>query len=484
MMPRPFIQLFKTPRSQYVFDVNKNEMLPVSAEAFGFLKSCMDGAANVEEAKLPEILELRQQGYLATESVVQDIYHPYTPYLSDFLGRKISQMTLQVTQGCNLRCKYCIYSEEINQHQRSHSSKSMDWETAKKAVDFLYAHSIDSDRVTIGFYGGEPLLNLPLIKQVIAYSRELFDGKEIGYTITTNGTLLTDEIMHFLADEDINLMISLDGPKEIHDRNRVFAGGGGTFDTIMKNLERFKKIAPEYFEHILFSMVMDPANDFDCINEISISVEDFNTHNLNATIVDRDYDEKKVAFSEEYIWKSRYQTFLAFLSILGRFPEEHVSAISRNSAAILIRDSEHTDVFGGLHKIDAPSGPCIPGQKRLFVNTDGNLFPCERVSETSPVMCIGSLDTGFDFEKAANLLNVGAITKDACRNCWAIRHCTSCAKKADIGESALSPQYKLSHCEAVRFETYEKLRQLIMLNEIGIYYGNQVQGKRDTNDES
>lgn len=483
-MVRPFIQLFKTPRAQYVFDANKNEIIPVAEETYRFLLKCLNGEADVTAATLDEIQQLRQEGYLATESVVKDICHPYTPFIEDFLSRKVSQMTLQVTQGCNLRCKYCIYSEDINQHQRSHSSKSMDWETAKKAVDFLYAHSIDSEHVTIGFYGGEPLLALPLIRQVVAYSKELFDGKEISYTITSNGTLLTDEIMRFLADEEIGLMISLDGPKEIHDKNRVFAGGGGTFDTIMKNLATFKEIAPDYFNKIQFSMVMDPSNDFDCINEITVSAKDFNQHNINAAIVDRDYDEEEVVFSSEYIWKSRYQNFLAFLSIFGRFPEEQVSAISRNISAALLQDAEFLDIFGPLHQVDVPSGPCIPGQMRLFVNVDGNLFPCERVSETSPVMCIGTLEAGFNIEKAVNLLNVGAITKEACRNCWALRHCSSCAKKADVGKETLSPQYKLSHCESVRFNAYENIRQLIMLNEIGLYYGEQVREKERAHDEN
>ncbi len=477
-MPHPFIQLFKTPRSQYVYDANKNEILPVSSEAFCFLSNCTRGSENIETTSLTEIKELRQQGYLATESVVQDIRHPYTPFVGDFLDRKISQMTLQVTQGCNLRCKYCIYSEEINQHQRSHSSKSMDWKTAKQAVDFLYAHSIDSDHVTIAFYGGEPLLALPLIQQVVAYSRELFDGKEIDYTITSNGTLLTDEIMHFLVNEKIHLVISLDGPKEIHDRNRVFAGGGGTFDTIMKNLGRLKELDAEYHEKIQFSMVMDPANDFDCINEITISTKDFNQHNINAAIVDREYDEEEAAFSEKYIWKFRYQNFLAFLSVLGRFPPNRVSAISRSAISSLIQDARYIDLSGPLRQIDVPGGPCIPGQMRLFVNVDGNFFPCERVSETSPVMSIGSLETGFNVEKAIYLLNVGAITKENCRNCWAIRHCSSCAKKADIGEETLSAQFKLSHCESIRLNAYVKLRQLILLNEINCHYSDQVREKK------
>lgn len=95
-MAKPFIQLFKTPRCQYVFDVNKNEMLPVSAESFDFLKQCMAGQADIGTASIEEIQELIREGYLRTESVVQEIRHPYTPYLKYFLDRKIAKITLQI----------------------------------------------------------------------------------------------------------------------------------------------------------------------------------------------------------------------------------------------------------------------------------------------------------------------------------------------------------------------------------------------------
>ena len=478
-MPKPFIQLFQTPRNQYVYDANKNEFLPVSKEAFSFLLECVNGTADITSSTLDEIQTLRAQGYLKTESVVQDIFHPYTPYLGDFLNRKITQITLQLTQGCNLRCKYCVYSEEANTHQRSHSAKHMDWDMAKKAIDFLYDHSIDSQDVAIGFYGGEPLLEFSLIKHCVEYAKQLFDGKKLLFTITTNGTLLTDEIIKFLDQENIQVMVSLDGPKEIHDKNRVFAGSSeGSFDTIVKNLERVKGFAPKLYDELQFSMVMDPSNDFDCINEITISTKDFNQHNLNAAVVETDYDDNnEVVFSEEYTWKSSYQEFLALLSIFRRFPKEKVSAISRNAAAVLLSSSKYMDVFGPLRQVDVPSGPCIPGQMRLFVNADGMLFPCERVSEKSKAMCIGTLGTGIDIEKAAKFLNVGAITKEACRNCWCIRHCSICAKKADDGTEELSPKVKILHCENVRASAYEKLRQLILLNELDLYYGEQIRTK-------
>ena len=473
-MAKPFIQLFKTPRCQYVFDVNKNEMLPVSAESFDFLKQCMAGQADIGTASIEEIQELIREGYLRTESVVQEIRHPYTPYLKYFLDRKLAKITLQVTQGCNLRCKYCIYSEDINVHQRSHSNKRMNWEIAKRSVEFLLEHSVDSHKVNIGFYGGEPLLEFPLIKRTVKYAKELFDGKKISFALTTNGTLLTDEILAFFEEEDIHLVISLDGPKAIHDKSRVFPDGQGSFDTVIKNFERIKLCFPEYAKKVSFSMVMDPANDFDCINEIVIASEDMNRHTFHASIVDKSYDEAIVSSSEVYSWKYQYQQFLALLSIWGRYPSEKVSAISRGAIGMLLGDAKHLKLSGPLRSTDAPSGPCVPGQLRLFVDAEGKFFPCERVSENSGATCIGSLDSGFDICNAAKLLNVGDITKDVCRKCWSFRHCTVCVHKADNGGETLSADYKLTHCERIRNGTYTKLRQLILLDEVNTYYKSQI----------
>ncbi len=473
-MEKPFIQLFKTPRSQYIFDVNSNKILPVSEDVFTFLYRCMNGEADVRSSNLAEIQNLIQEGYLGTESAVKEIQHPYTQRLEYFLGRKIRKITLQLTQSCNLRCKYCIYSENSSIHQRTHSSKRMDWETVKKGIDFLWEHSIDSPKVNIGFYGGEPLLEYPLIKQAVAYAKELFDGKKLTFAITTNGTLLTDEIIDFFVQENIFLVISLDGPKEIHDKSRVFATGEGSFDTVIKNVERIKERAPGYAKQIGYSMVMDPSNDYDCINEITVSSSDMNEHTFLASIVDRDYDEEEAIYSEEYSWKYQYQRFLGLLSLFNRYPEDKVSAILRRSINRLLHDVRRNQSAAPLRMIDAPSGPCVPGQMRLFINAEGNLFPCERVSESSGVMCIGSLETGFDFKKISNLLNIGEITEDSCKRCWSFRHCSLCAKKADDGSGELSARFKLTHCRAVQSDTYFKLRQLILLDEISLYYADQI----------
>lgn len=153
------------------------------------------------------------------------------------MNGNLRQLILQVTQNCNLRCKYCVYSGSyVN---RTHTKKRMSFEIAKQAVDFYFAHNTNKDAGVISFYGGEPLLEMELIKKIVVYSEKLYEGKELRFNMTSNATLLTDEIADFLYEHNFNLTISLDGPEEVHNQSRVFADSKtGTFQCIIKNLEK------------------------------------------------------------------------------------------------------------------------------------------------------------------------------------------------------------------------------------------------------
>ncbi|MDF2611511.1 MAG: bacteriocin maturation radical enzyme [Lachnospiraceae bacterium] len=468
-----FIKLFRTPNHFYCLDVNKNEFIELSLDSFKYLEQILEGKI-AEQTDPKEIWMLKKAGYLSKESKVKQIRHDYTDYLEDFLERKLSRITLQVTQNCNFRCKYCVYSEEHNFLQRSHSSESMNWETAKKAVDFLWNHSVNSYTVNIGFYGGEPLLQMPLIKRVIKYSEELFIGKKLTFNLTTNGTLFDKEKILYFQEHNVSLMISLDGPKEINDINRVFVDGTGTYDTVMRNIAMIREIAPDYAEKLSISMVMDPENDFDCINNIFLNEEDINKLNIMSTIVDKDYSEGKVEFSNSYSWKSQYQRFLAILSVFGRYDKEKVSPIALTSARTEIEKRFEIENTVGLFEKDAPSGPCITGQLRLFCDVKGCLFPCERVSENSRLMCIGTIDTGFNIDNAKELLNVGELTSDICKNCWCFRYCSLCCKKADSGKDILDTTAKLSYCSESKSSAYHRIMTYLLLKEVNIDYASQV----------
>lgn len=140
----------------------------------------------------------------------------------------------------------------------------MTWETAKAAVDYLREHSVDSDMVSISFYGGEPLLAFDLIKQVVEYADELFDGKELIYGMTTNATLITDEIARFIKQHQIRIMFSIDGPRDVQNKNRVFRDGRGSYDTVEKNVERPYHVEPEpdSIEMGSINTVISPDEDY------------------------------------------------------------------------------------------------------------------------------------------------------------------------------------------------------------------------------
>ena len=468
---KPFIKLFRTPNSYYCFDVNQNEILELGIDSFQYLQQLL--CDQVPTAGMPiEVKKLMDVGYFATESNVKYVRHALTDYIDDYLDRRLLKLTLQVTQNCNFRCRYCVYSEELNKGQRTHSTKNMSWETAKKAIDFLWEHSIDTDYVNIGFYGGEPLLRMEIIQQVIDYSEKLFLGKELSFNITTNGALLNEKFIQYFKKHNVSLMISLDGNKEINDSNRVLQDGTGTYDIVMKKIEMVRRIEPDYAKKMQISMVIDPQKDFDCFNSIYIQEKDFDHLFVAATVVDKEYDNDETNMSETYIWKSRYHRFLGLLSYIKRIDKNYVSPIVYLSVMADIKRCHDIDLYRRLMEIDAPGGPCIPGQLRLFCNVDKKLFPCERVSETSSVPCIGSLDKGFDMENVKKFLNVGRVTEEECKYCWSFRYCILCGKKADGGSGKMEPQLKLKHCSESRSSAEIIFREKLLLMEVPNYYGN------------
>jgi len=473
MTGKPFIKLFHTPNSAYFLDVNRNEILQIGESSYLYLENEIYQLG--KKLEIPtEIVELQNAGYLSTESNIKAVQHPYTRFLTEFLDRKMGKITLQVTQNCNFRCKYCIYTPKKNTKQRTHSQKSMSWETAKAAVDFLWNHSVDSKSVNVGFYGGEPLIEFGLIQKTIKYCKYLFEGKELSFNITCNGSLLTPEVIRFLSRNSVNLMISLDGPKNINDKNRVFVNGDGTFNKVMEGINLVKQIDPKFADRLQISMVIDPQNEFDCINQVFIGEKSINRLSVQPSIVDLDFSEEEIGVSEDYLLKNTYHQFLAVLSLFERFDKEKVSPIGLKVIESAVNDKEKIGQGSRLMTVDAPSGPCIPGQLRAFVDVDGRLFPCERVSETSSSMQIGDIYNGFRVENTLEILNVAQLSSEECKICWGFRYCNQCAKAAMDKTNSISAAERLKHCDDSRREAYHRISQYLLLQEIPRYYNKQI----------
>jgi uncharacterized protein len=478
----PFIHPFRTLGGYYLFDVNTNAILPVKKETYIYLEYQLAGngkqlvevpVLSCEEVQNAQewIKNVQDQGFLSSKRI-KKIQHYIDPYLEGILDNYLGHIILQVTQSCNLRCKYCSFSG-IYQN-RSHSKLMMSEETAKKSIDFYIDHSSETPRLSFGFYGGEPFLNFDLIKRLALYIKQKVRGKKYSIFMTTNGTIINEEIVQFLVENDVNLFVSLDGPKEVHDRNRCFVSGGGSYDVVMKNIELAKKLAPEYVaKKIGFNAVFNSETpfcslsrfftDFEAIKDPLILASQQNEYSLKEV-------EKKVLKPEDlqHYDDLGYETYKNMLYRNGRLERQDVSKIVLNweerdrlemeenrKPAIEVPDYYH------------PSGPCIPGARRLFVTVNGDMYPCERVSETSAACKLGSHDTGIDLERAKEFLNIGCLTEEECKNCWAGRFCSACIACADNGEK-MDKNLKLSYCEMFKEDAEAKLKKYCTFKEFNI----------------
>lgn len=462
------IRLFKMPIGYYCYDVNTNSIIKVSEKLFN---SLMNNELNAEVKY--ELDQLKQNGFLKEKRPTK-IEHPYLNNLKYYLSNKLDKITLQVTQKCNFRCSYCIYSESTNDLQRSHANNVMKLEDALKSIDFLISNSCDSDSVDLGFYGGEPLLEFDLIKSCVEYVKSNYPEKKMTFSITTNGTIINKEIMDFFVKYNFYPLISIDGPKHIHDRHRRFAANGkGTFPILEKNIMFMKKNYPDFMNQISFNAVINPQDDFSCTDKFFNDFEELKDSMVRSAVIDDMYSFEKNFFSDSYIESNNYEIFKAYLYALGRYERSKVSRIAIQNLDDIIKLKSFLGVSNELPESMSHSGPCVPGQSRLLVTTSGEFFPCERVSELSSVMKIGNLHDGFDFDAASKILNIASITSEECKNCWVINHCIQCAKHADNIDS-FSKELKLSYCKLSVSTIDSTMRSYIALKEIRCMYKDQI----------
>lgn len=470
-MQAPLFELFRTINSHYIYDTNKNQIYPISKECSDILGKVKRGELSVPQAvaESDEVRDLCARGLLS-DNRVETLEHPYTSILHPLLTRRIQKVTLQLTQNCNFRCSYCHYTSNTG-NQRLHANRKMPLDMAKDAIIFLREYSVDTPEVYIGFYGGEPLLEFDMLEELVLFAEKELAGKKINYTLTTNAVLLTDRIIEFFIQHHIDIMISLDGSKESHDKNRVFAATGkGTFDSIIHKLQEISVKYPAYFKKTTINMVMDPGIDFDEYTALFKQYPFMKKVNVMSTIVDDIGSEVKNVYKEEFTAKERYHIFLRYLNVFERMPKNLCTPIFSSQNSVLKEIASTISERDHLPQKAVPSGPCVPGEVRLMVTVDGKFILCERVSEISDPMCIGNIKDGLDFKKIYDLLNVAQTTSEHCRNCWAFSLCNLCVKYSDK-DNALSADSRLSYCAMSRAHAMDVLRKAAMLRELTEYYG-------------
>lgn len=364
-------------------------------------------------------------------------------YAENIIFRKFC---LEVTQDCNLRCKYCPYTLATN--GRRHHKAHMSFDVARKAIDYYFKRYVslfgkvpaefrhrvyESGAPSLLWYGGETLLNFKLIKETKKYFESLpwaehgVDTGRIRYSINTNMILLDEEVLEFLVENRVITQISLDGPKDIHDRNRVFENGEGSFDVAFRNILRLKKRSPEHFEKntFLISVETDPA-------EAEKRREFFEREGIDKArrfTVQADYRGSFVAetpFSRAETMKEDVDEFNGKVDSLSEKDFSRFFTTNENRFQILQRG-----VWSVQH--DSPVGAsrleltitCPMGFDQFMVDFRGDIHMCHKTDGSVP---IGNIDSGLDIVKISSHYKIlHTASNNDCASCWAVRMCKFCA---------------------------------------------------------
>jgi len=368
------------------------------------------------------------------------------------LNNNMKQLVLNITDDCNMRCEYCTLGDKYP-YTKSYTRSKMSFNTMQRGIEYLFQHAKNSHEVYISFYGGEPLLCFDLIKEGTEYAVTLsrMYKKNVKFRVTTNFTLITKDMMRFLLENNFNVTVSLNGPKEIHDKERVFKGGGGTFDIIMRNLKNFYNLSPRYFrEHVTYSIVITPPFELLKVRDFFSSFP-YRTYRLPIITLPNLHDTtyyKDVSNSMWIEYEKQLETlrndFIARIK-RGLKPDLFTLSFFRwNLYRIYTRSIGERDYI-------YPNGACIPGVTRSYLSTEGIYYPCEKVWERLP---IGDVKNGINKQRVCYLYSKFInICESQCLDCWANRLCFLCYNSAlefKNGRNVLSMEKKAQYCAGVK----------------------------------
>ena len=377
------------------------------------------------EAEVQEALDEIQYLIVAEELLTTDQYHDY---VVDFKKRKtvVKALCLHIAHDCNLACQYC-FAEEGEYHGRR---ALMSFEVGKKALDFLIANSGNRRNLEVDFFGGEPLMNWEVVKQLVEYgrSKEKEYNKNFRFTMTTNGVLLNDEIMEYCNREMSNVVLSLDGRKEVNDKMRPFRGGKGSFDLIVPKFQKFAEMRGDRDYYVRGTFTRHNL-------DFSKDVTEF------ADLGFRSMSIEPVVAKPEEEYAIREEDLPQIMEEYDHLAEEYIKRKKEGRG------------FNFFHfNIDLNQGPCVAkrlsgcgsGTEYLAVTPWGDLYPCHQFVGQEEFL-LGNVDTGVTNERIRDefkLCNVYA--KDKCRDCFARFYCSGgCAANSYNFHGSITDAYDI-----------------------------------------
>lgn len=348
----------------------------------------------------------------------------------------LPQLVFEVTDACNLKCKYCAYGNLYEDYDTRHNKK-MDFDMARRMIDYLYPlwtskHNTSSQHVLyISFYGGEPLLNMPLIEKIVEYANGLYiPHRTIRFSMTTNAMLL-DRYMDFLVKKDFSLLVSLDGNKR-NDSYRVDHFGRPSFERVIHNVDLLKEKYPDYFlNNVNFNSVFHNRSS---VEEVYSFIKDRygkvpNISDLNNVgIKPNKRDEFNAMFHSSI--KSlntsiRKDEIKAGLSLYD--PEfRALTLFLRKYSGFAYED--YTDLlYEKGEPAFIPTGTCLPFTRKLYLSVNGKILPCERIGQQFGFGEICDDEVKLDPELIAKKCNERlAKMEKTCKSCYNKKACSQC----------------------------------------------------------
>ena len=372
-----------------------------------------------------QIVELRDAGKL----FVPDTFEPMAGKLKEKTSGVIKALCMHIAHTCNLNCSYCFASQG-----KYHGDRAiMSYEVGKRALDFLIENSGTRHNLEVDFFGGEPLMNFDVVKQLVAYARSIEKerGKNFRFTLTTNGMLIDDDVIDFATRECSNVVLSLDGRKEIHDRFRVDYAGNGSFDKIVPKFQKLVEArgGKNYYMRGTFTH----ANP-DFLKDIQTMLDLGFTELSMEPVVCAPGDPAELTAEDMEIVKDQYEKL----------------------AALMLERHREGRPFTFYHyMIDLKGGPCIykrisgcgSGTEYMAVTPWGDLYPCHQFVGDESFKLGNIYDGVTNTARQCEFANCNVYARQECRDCWARLYCSGgCAANAYHSTGSVTGVYK-NGCE-------------------------------------
>lgn len=423
---------FNTKNNNYYFDTATGKVVSCNDREIEIISNILLGKVDLEEecSRNKKFGDFIEREKLFDSNKNWDFIIPTRQEFKELLKGKCEQIVLELTENCNLRCGYCIYNAHHKKH-RGFSNKSMSFDIAKRSIDYVM-QDYQGDELALTFYGGEPLINFKVMKRAIEYFREYYPVVKKSFGFTTNLTLLDDEMIEYFSKiNELEIVCSLDGTRKLHDKFRRDLNGNGSYDLATSN---FIKLIKKFYNKkagrtLMVNCVITPPYTKEKLDEISsyfrtelnIPKEiDINYSYVDAGDLVFDYDREEVLEKTPKIEISPLEYWAAADFELNGSDSEYFGLINKELARVSGRMKSDNIINGSyLH------GNCLPGQRRLYVTTDGKFRPCEKVGN---IPTLGDCFKGYDYDKSYDtyLKTYAREYHKICKNCWARTMCAMC----------------------------------------------------------